>query len=134
MFDDLRGTLADLMPHTCNVWKFTETNNPTTGRLEKQSVLIQSVARCRLIAESANDSAKGQAPNRERTFNLMIETGLTITDNIYFSDFSGVGITEPTAKYRIDKESTVNPILEIDTSTYSGRTEIKHLKRIDGNI
>lgn len=132
---DLREALNELRPHLCNIWESQESNDPNTGRLIKNDVLRQSGARCSLVAESAKNSLKGQSPVRERTFSLVIETTLTVTSKMFFTDFSGAGIPSPTDRYGIDKESTVNPIVNrLDGGdSYTGVTEIKKLKRIDGN-
>jgi len=133
MFDLTSQILDDSKPHVCDVYRLTETVG-SGGQIVKSEVLVQAGLRCTLTSVKAKDTDKGNVPDRERGFNLMIETVLQITDDLLFTNFSGAGVTSTTAKYRIDKMSTVNPINNVLSSTYSGTTLIKDLLRIDGDV
>ena len=133
MYDLTSTILNDSKPHACDIYRLTESVG-NDGQVLKSEVLVQSGLRCTLTSVRAKDSDKGKVPDRERGFNLMIETSIQITDDLLFTNFSGPGITAPTAKYRIDKMSTVNPINDIMISAYSGTTLIKDLLRIDNSI
>lgn len=132
MFDLTFQTISDSRPHACDIYRLGEIVS-TDGQVVKSETLLQSGLRCRLVSVGAKDSNKATVPDRERRFNLMVETTLQITDDLLFTNFSGPGLTAPTAKYRIDMTSTVNPINDVLRSTYSGVVSIKDLMRIDGD-